>query len=74
MNLGLASAHPVRTPGPAIFENVPEERALPNDSLEGVGERVASMSTRRGRRAWGSEGEEVGEEVGEGEMGHWRES
>lgn len=77
MKVGVPSAQPVRTPGPAIFENVPEESALPKscpsfeaedslvDSLDRVLGRVASISTKRGRRAWALVGEGV-----EGEMGH----
>lgn len=51
MNLGVASAHPVRTPGPTILENEPLDTALPKLSASGTGERVRSMSTRRGTTA-----------------------
>jgi hypothetical protein len=52
VNLGVASAQPVLTPGPAIFENEQFDIAFPKRSADGLGSMVRSMSTKRGRSAW----------------------
>lgn len=70
MNFGVASAQPVRTPGPTILENEPLDMAFPKLSAEGVGERVRSMSTRRGTGAVFA----VEERVEVVDVGHWRKS
>ena len=62
MNFGVASDHPVLTPGPEILENDPFDTALPKSSGPGIGSKVRSISTRRGSSAF--EEVDVEEEVG----------
>ena len=72
MNFRVDSAHPVRTPGPAILLKLPFDTAFPKLSELGVGSSARSMSTKRGSRARckeeGSAGVVVADE--EGEVGH----
>lgn len=64
MNFGVPSPQPVRTPGPAIFENEPFDIAFPKLSACGLGSIVRSISTNRGRIAFPSEDAEVLVDVG----------
>ena len=64
MNLGVASDHPVRTPGPAILENDPFDIAFPKLSSDGSGWSVLSRSTSRGNNEFDKDSFEVVEEVG----------
>ncbi len=69
MNFGVASAHPVLTPGPAILENEPLDIAFPKLSADGTGSMLRSISTRRGRSALVNEEADVVDVVG-----NWRKS
>lgn len=69
MNLGVDSAHPVLTPGPAIFENDPLDMAFPKLSSAGRGSIVRSRSTSLGTIAFVNDEAEVS-----GDVGNWRKS